>query len=439
MNETQYIVALEISSSKIVGAIAERLSSSNILVKHIEEVKKQDCVRYGCVTNVETTKTVVQSIIRNLEAQVPNGTIKEVYVGFGGRSVHAETVNVERHLNSDTAITERIIDDMLHEARNKKCTPGFSVLDVAPGKYRVDKVEVLQPRGMFGSNVATQMHQVVARPALLTNLNRVLGDLGFTVKGYTVTHLGLGQHAVKSDERSLGCMLVDMGAETTTVSIYRDGILKYLNTLPLGGRNITRDIMALNVLEEKAESVKKSIMNPLNHSAENVTIEGMSSSSARNYIIARTGEILANINMQLTYANFKPEDLHNIVLVGGASLLPGLADKLSELTKLPVRMATIPANVKLNPGCQNKVEYIEMFSLLLESAADMGAADNCIEVENFSGELPFTSDEETKPQPEPQEEEEEEDTKKTAPSKSFFEKMKGILVGLTDDSKNESI
>lgn len=30
-------------------------------------------------------------------------------------------------------------------------------------------------------------------------------------------------------------MLVDFGAETTTVSIYKDGLLRYLSTIPLEG------------------------------------------------------------------------------------------------------------------------------------------------------------------------------------------------------------
>ena len=51
------------------------------------------------------------------------------------------------------------------------------------------------------------------------------------------------------------------GAETTTVSIYKNDVLIYLATIPVGSRNITKDITALNILEERAEEIKKSVGN----------------------------------------------------------------------------------------------------------------------------------------------------------------------------------
>ena len=56
MTKTQYIVALEIGSSKIVGAIAEKNLSGYVQVNHLEVEKLINSVRYGCVQNVENTK-----------------------------------------------------------------------------------------------------------------------------------------------------------------------------------------------------------------------------------------------------------------------------------------------------------------------------------------------------------------------------------------------
>ena len=53
MEKNQYIVALEIGSSKIVGAIAEKTSAGYLSVKHLQEEKHLNSVRYGIVQNVE--------------------------------------------------------------------------------------------------------------------------------------------------------------------------------------------------------------------------------------------------------------------------------------------------------------------------------------------------------------------------------------------------
>ena len=53
------------------------------------------------------------------------------------------------------------------------------------------------------------------------------------------THL----NAVLSEsERRSCCALIDFGADTTTISVYKNNILRFLTVLPLGGNSITREI-----------------------------------------------------------------------------------------------------------------------------------------------------------------------------------------------------
>ena len=67
MVKTQYIAALEIGSSKIVGAIAEKSPSGYVQVNHLEVEKLVNSVRHGCIQNVENTKGAINNIIkRNL-------------------------------------------------------------------------------------------------------------------------------------------------------------------------------------------------------------------------------------------------------------------------------------------------------------------------------------------------------------------------------------
>ena len=52
MEKNQYIVAFEIGSSKIVGAIADKSSSGYITVRMLEEERLINSVRHGEVKNV---------------------------------------------------------------------------------------------------------------------------------------------------------------------------------------------------------------------------------------------------------------------------------------------------------------------------------------------------------------------------------------------------
>ncbi|MBR5087448.1 MAG: cell division protein FtsA [Muribaculaceae bacterium] len=376
MVKTQYIAALEIGSSKIVGAIAEKSPSGYVQVNHLEVEKLVNSVRHGCIQNVENTKGAINNIIKKLENRV-DGTIEEIYVGFSGRSLHSEPTEVNHNLDATVPITDDVLNRIIREA-GKDPIKNYETIDVVPRTYYVDKNETKNPSGQFGSNINIKLNLIVAKPTLKLNLERVMGG-GTRVKDYLVTPLVVADEILEASEKSLGCMLVDLGAETTTVSIYKDGSLVYLTTLPMGGRNITRDITTgLNILEDTAERVKKNISNPLDKNVEHVSIEGVSSSDAANYIVARTGELIANIKQQIQYAGVKIVDLHNIVLIGGGAQLQGFARRLEDEVKLRVRVGTYPKSLNIVDHNINRAEYVQIFALLSKASQIIPKKHSCV-------------------------------------------------------------
>ena len=382
MEKNQYIVALEIGSSKIVGAIAEKTSAGYLSVKHLQEEKHINSVRYGIVQNVENIKSSINHILKTLEGMV-DGRITQVYLGVSGRSLHSIVSEVNRSVGTTESITRELIDRIIHEATS---TPikNHDTVDIVPRAYYVDKVETPNPVGQFGSSIKIKVNLIVAKPALKLNLNRLM-TFGIPAKDYIVTPLAVAEQILSESDRELGCMLVDMGAETTTVAIYKNKALIFLNTLPLGGRNLTRDVMnGLNVLEETAENVKKNINNPLDPSnVSNVVIEGVNAREAANYISARTGEIIANINQQLADAGVSSNDIQSIVLIGGGAHLGGLQQKMEETIKVRVRMGQNPLSINILNSSINRMEYIEVFSLLAQAADMIDAGETCVELNKY--------------------------------------------------------
>ena len=382
MEKNQYIVALEIGSSKIVGAIAERTSTGHLNVRYLQEERHLNCVRYGIVQNVENIKSIINRILKNLEGMV-DGRITQVYMGVSGRSLHSIVSEVNRSVDTTVAITKDLIDRIIHEATSNPIR-NHDTVDIVPRAYYVDKVESLNPVGQFGSSIKIKVNLIVAKPALKLNLNRLM-TFGVPAKDDIVTPLAVGEQILSESDRELGCMLVDMGAETTTVSIYKNKALIYLNTLPLGGRNLTRDVMnGLNVLEETAENVKKNINNPLDPpNVSNLTIEGVNARDAANYISARAGEIIANINQQLADAEVSPDEIKSIVLIGGCAHLGGLQQKIAETIKIKVRLGQNPSTLNILAPEINRLEYIEVFSLLAKAAEQIEDGVTCVELNRY--------------------------------------------------------
>lgn len=375
----QHIVAIEIGSSKVVGAVAEKTPTGHIEIDKLEEKKLSgNAVRYGIVQNVEEVRGCVRSILKLLENSL-DGRISGVYLGLCGRSLHSEVSEVSRDLDPQRPITDDIINRIIKDAGNDY-SRDIDVLEVVPRSYKVNHIETANPSGQFGDTIDIKVNLITAKTNINLNLGRVTSNL-IPVRGMLITPLEVADHVLKDTEKMLGTMLVDIGAETTTVSIYKHSALQHLVTLPLGGRNITRDIStSKGILEETAEVVKKKISNPLDEKVENVNIEGINSIEAANYIKARTGEIIANINQQVAYAGLTAADLQNVVLLGGGAQLQGIAKSIEKETHLHVRMASYPQQLNILNHNINRKEYIQIFSLLATAANVIDDGDTCVEL-----------------------------------------------------------
>lgn len=379
--EPRYIVAIEIGSSKIKGAAALLEADGTLSVKAVEEEKLIDAVRYGCVQNVGRVADKIPSIILKLENQISPAKIRKIYLGVGGRSLVSYSREVERQLPDLMEITPRIVGELKAQAENLPIDR--HVVAVEPCEFIVDNTSVADPVGSYGMEIRATLNVLACKPQIIKNLNLVFSEKlpQFMIAGYPVRQIAEANLVVTSDERRLGCMLVDFGAETTTVSIYKSGALQYLATIPLGSRNITRDITSLSYLEERAEDLKKAVGNANPDNSESIgAFEGIDASEINAYIQARAGEIVANITEQISYAGLQPSDLPGgIIIVGGGARLKGFNELLANESGMKVRHGLpTAANVRISSSRIMPAESVDVIALLLEASQDSPV--NCAEI-----------------------------------------------------------
>ena len=381
MTTDRYIAAIEISSSKIVGAIGKLSATGELNVIALEKDKIVEYVRYGIIQNVEEVNTALSRIINRLNQKtcLNKRLIKAVYVGISGRSLRNIPYEVNRNLPEDTEINEQIVSQIKEEVLRANIDSSLEVIQAVPRSYFIDKSETKSPIGSMGNNIRGSFDIIACRQQIRRNLAKMFHEkTKIEIKDYIVTPLAVADLVLSNEEKRLGCMLVDMGAEVTTVSIYRNGNLNYLATLPLGSRNITRDITTLNVLEERAEEIKTSSGNAI--AAETVSplnIGGIKLSDVQNLVAARSEEIVANIIKQLTYAEPDGKQLPGgVIAVGGGFKLNGMTQLLEQQSLLKVRLGKVPEYIRLEDTNASKMEYIQVISLL--HAASKLDDNNCL-------------------------------------------------------------
>lgn len=381
--EQKYIVAFEIGSSSVKGTVATTAGDSgHVNILAIAEEKLRDKVRYGCVENPGDVAACVTSIARRLQ-QAPGVTpriIKQAYVGISGRSVSSVARTVSREFHAEMEVTERIIDDLLDEAIAAPIGDKV-VIDVKPVSFSVDSTSRPDPVGIFGQSVTARVNLITCKPKMKNNIDRVFHErCGINIAGYIVTPLAIADQTLTTEERRLGVMLADFGAETTTVAIYKDGVLQYLSTIPLGARNITRDLTSLNCLEERAEEIKKAVGDVMPQpDAGDMVTDGLDNATINKIVAARADEIVSNVIEHITYAGYQASQLPaGIVVTGGGARLRNLTELLARLSKMKTRMATVGSAVTLSTHTVAPGQALDVISLVAAAAASRPA--ECTEI-----------------------------------------------------------
>ena len=382
MKET-YVAALEIGSSKITGAVGLYTEDRTLKILAMDQVESRDYVRYGIIQNPEEVASRVNRILERLNSNpaVAPRKITGVFVGLSGRSMRSIASEVKLSYPEEIEFTSEILRQLRHDATSVALENNQEVLDVVARSYNIDGLETTSPKGAMGKRISAVYDIIVGRSELKRNIRRSLTErTGVAIRGMVVTPMATADIVLTDEEKRLGCMLVDFGAETTSVSIYRKGALCYFATLPLGGRNITRDLTSLSILEEKAEEIKcesgKAIAleNP-----SQLNISGIKLSDLSNLVVARAEEIVANVIEQIKYAGLKEKDLPGgIICVGRAAQLNGLPELLERQSGLNARLGHLPAFVQSADPRAKRPDMIQTAAILFEGAR--AGKEDCLEL-----------------------------------------------------------
>src|SRR5580704_4790623 len=81
-----------------------------------------------------------------------------------------------------------------------------------------------------------------ARRCAMRNLQVCVRRAHLEIAERVVAAHASGLSSLVSDERDLGVTLIDMGGGTTSIAVFYEGHLVHVDTIPVGGEHVTRDI-----------------------------------------------------------------------------------------------------------------------------------------------------------------------------------------------------
>lgn len=249
-----FIVAIELGSSKITGIAGKKNLDGSIKVLAVVKEDATSCIRKGVVNNIDKTVQALGTVIKKLE-NILKTKIARVYVGVNGQSIRSEKNIIVKQLPADTKVTVDMVNGLMDANRSMQY-PDQEILDAVTQEYKVDNQLQVDPTGFICTRLEGNFLNILWRKSFYRNLNRCFENAGIAIAEMYLSPLSLADAVLTDAERRGGSVLVDLGAETTTVVVYYRDILRHLAVIPLGSNNITKDLTSLQMEDKTAEEMK---------------------------------------------------------------------------------------------------------------------------------------------------------------------------------------
>ena len=348
--QKDFIVAIELGSSKVVGIAGQKKPDGSISVLAMVKEDASSFIRKGVVYNIDKTAQCLQSMVRKLEMQL-QARILQVFVGVGGQSLRSVRNSVQRDLSGINAdgtaiITQEMVVEQMDENLSLEY-PDQKILDVAEQEYRVDTQLQMDPVGIRAARLEGNFLNILMRKTFFQNLNRCFELAGIKVAEMYLAPLALANAVLTEAEKRSGCVLVDIGADTTTVTVFWKNVLRHLAVIPLGSNNITKDIASLQMEEGEAEQMKLKYGSAYTDNNDidptlKYSIDPERQVESRRFIQiveARLQEIIENASYQIP-SEYTDKLLGGIILTGGGSNMRNIEKAVSAYTRIDkVRVA----------------------------------------------------------------------------------------------------
>lgn len=339
-------VAIDLGSSMISALAAEVQPDGALKILGVES-KPSDDVKHGIVEQVSGAAFKVNELVKWLQNSSKIPEIEQVSVSIGARSMKHHQTSVSRFVGASKTVSEQLISEMHDECERKVQNDKIAVFDVIPLSYELDGISTDEPAGKTATQITGRYTVIYGNKNISDELDRCFDRTGLKVEYSPIASEALSTAVLEEQEREDGCALINFGASTTTLSIYKHGALQQLLVVPLGGKNITKDIQELGINEQHAERLKCLKGTALESLVEEPVYIQIPSIEAEKPPVRINTQFLATIiesrleeimNPIINAIQTYPEALDaGIIICGGASKLNNLVDFITEKSGIYAR------------------------------------------------------------------------------------------------------
>jgi cell division protein FtsA len=342
------VVGLDIGTTQVSAVAGELTPDGGLEIIGVGR-RPSKGLRKGIIVDVESTAEAVATAIE--DAEVMAGVrIDAVYVGLGGSQVEGLTTEGSIELTAKE-VTSKDIQQVIETTRSLTGSSKHQILHVEPIEFRLDgEVTSPHPVGMAGTKLSVWAQVMTAAVPALHTLMKVADLAKVEVREVVAQPLASARAVLTEDEKEVGVVLIDIGGGTTDVVVYSEKTLRHVASLAVGGNHVTHDLaVGLRTPVTEAERLKKQYGCALSSLIDGETMVDVPMLGEREIqptphkllaeiVECRVEEIFSLALHQLQHSGTSDGLCTEVVLTGGASLMPGMVQAAEAIFERPVRL-----------------------------------------------------------------------------------------------------
>jgi len=344
------IAGLDIGETKVVCAIG-KLNASNDTVDILGIAQAEsNGLKNGIIIDIESLSDAIASAVEDAEDQA-ECRVSSVITNLSGKDVMGISSRGSVVVsNGKTQVRERDVERALKEAENIALPLDRDVLHKFIDNFTVDtQAGIKNPVGLYGSRLLTSVYFITALYKHIRNMARTINQAGFEVEDLMLSNLANAQSVLTGNEQNKDFMLLDIGASSSSVSLFHDEKIKWHDVITMGGDYLTESISDFfKISADEAEDIKiRYGQTGTSHHKEN--IEKITFSHGKVEMVISRSELIHLLDLRLHQlfnsiigrmerAGHRLTKEPFLVITGQSAQMDGLLESAEEFFGVPVRL-----------------------------------------------------------------------------------------------------
>ncbi len=331
-------VGLDIGNSKISLIVCDiKNDGSKKILSFIS--KPTQNVKKSSIVNLNLIKKEISAILREAEKESQT-SIKSIILNIPATESFSIFGNSKIDISGEK-INELHLKKALNNSDIFEPIENYQIIENLIIGYMLDKhTPINDPIDNFGDSLTVNYYKFSVKKNFIKTVLSLFKDLNINIENFIPTPLSSALATLNKDDKALGAICIDLGASSSSIALFENEKLIYLDAINIGGKNITNDIArgvptTINNAERLKNLYGSVISSPSDEYEiidvpdlqDNINQSKQINRNTVNLIIKpRVEETLELIRQKLKDYNLHKRQIKNIILTGGGSLLEGITE-----------------------------------------------------------------------------------------------------------------